>query len=460
MIIQPNLKWYIGISDPKGLDPRCPFASVYRCPRYYQSLSLLGEAGSTKIDPKEDKLLNERWQKTDVWPTTQEQETSVSGPEGENKHFSNFCPEVLFDRFGLFATGLYKYSDDIDRNLAHNELSNEGASPDDWRWSWQYVEPIHYTECLQYSLLKAGKMKSAPVSAFPDHNKDEFERKNDGLIIGEPPPLVKYVVWFRKDGKRWVKENKLIATILLFVILISTIFTVPQLYTLISGWSKTLFDKNTTTSLEPISQNNRVLIISESSGPTVEIVPLRRDSKEIPRDISQAKKTMSIISKGQFTNVSGLIDVSNNIPGYFELKASPSPSRYSYACAVTNSKYGTNYLVSARIAGLQGAEVLELQGIGVWFAINTSQNLYFVYESEENWTTWRKLTIERDPNINSLIIDQNGRNVKVFLNGLYVTTFIKSKEPVPGPVGICFKASPQTGGLIQFQKLSIGEFRN
>jgi hypothetical protein len=51
-IINPNLEWYESVSEKKHLLPRCPFASVYRCPRYYQSISLLGEAGvSTRIDP-------------------------------------------------------------------------------------------------------------------------------------------------------------------------------------------------------------------------------------------------------------------------------------------------------------------------------------------------------------------------------------------------------------------------
>src|SRR6266478_1120232 len=45
MTPQPTLKWYTDISASKSLSPRCPFASVHRCPRYYQSVSLLGEAG-------------------------------------------------------------------------------------------------------------------------------------------------------------------------------------------------------------------------------------------------------------------------------------------------------------------------------------------------------------------------------------------------------------------------------
>ena len=87
----PDLQWYTGISKGKKLAPRCPFASVHRCPRYYQSVALLGETGcATKIDPEEDKRLLERWKRSDLWPVVDEQATSVMGPSDEPKHFMNF----------------------------------------------------------------------------------------------------------------------------------------------------------------------------------------------------------------------------------------------------------------------------------------------------------------------------------------------------------------------------------
>lgn len=168
MIVLPNLDWYLNISTRQQLSPRWPYASVYRCPRFYQSLSLLGKAGSTKIDPKEDGKLKHSWEKTDVWPVTVEQATSVSGPGDESKHFPHFCPEVSFERFGLFATELHKYADEIDVSIAHKELSGKEASPDDWRWNWGLIEPMHYTECPLYSLLRAGKGRNGPKPTFPD----------------------------------------------------------------------------------------------------------------------------------------------------------------------------------------------------------------------------------------------------------------------------------------------------
>jgi hypothetical protein len=59
----PDMDWYLRLSSARHVTPRCPFASVKRCPRYYQSLSLLGEAGNTKIPAEEDDLLKALWER-------------------------------------------------------------------------------------------------------------------------------------------------------------------------------------------------------------------------------------------------------------------------------------------------------------------------------------------------------------------------------------------------------------
>lgn len=155
MTIQPDLKWYTAISASKSLSPRCPFASVHRCPRYYQGVALLGETGvSTAIDAEEDSRLLEQWKRTDLWPVVAEQATSVMG--NEPHIFSRFCPEVSFDRLGCFASHLAYYADEIDSDAAHVRLANEGAASDDWRWFWASVTPMHYADCPLYSPLLRG----------------------------------------------------------------------------------------------------------------------------------------------------------------------------------------------------------------------------------------------------------------------------------------------------------------
>lgn len=149
----PNREWYSNLSQERRVPFRCPFATVGSCPRYYQSLSLFGSAGSTKISEAEDKRLLKHWQSSDLWPRTDEQATGLFGEPGNPSIYSNFCPEVTFERFGYFATSLTRYSDEIDSGVAHKRLVSEGAPPGHPRWSWESSTSQHFTECPIYAVL-------------------------------------------------------------------------------------------------------------------------------------------------------------------------------------------------------------------------------------------------------------------------------------------------------------------
>jgi hypothetical protein len=159
---EPNIDWYLNLSRERSVTPRCPFGSVERCPRYYTSLSLLGNAGSTKIPAAEDERLMARWEQSDLWPKTKEAATSISGSEGRYGMFFNFCPEVSYDRFGLFASGLIEHADEIDRDAAHQMLTQTGALHQSWRWTWAHVTPMHFTECPLYSPLVHSPLDATP----------------------------------------------------------------------------------------------------------------------------------------------------------------------------------------------------------------------------------------------------------------------------------------------------------
>ena len=158
-----------------------PIATVRACPRFYQSISLLGEAGSTKIDPEDDKKLFKFWEDSDLWPSTREYATSISGSPGEPHIFSNFCPEVSFDRFGYFASFLARYADEIDIGIASNKLGQERASANDWRWAWSGLSEVHYTQCPLYSILKHRSETSQKIDKKLD--KDSWYKRPVGQII-------------------------------------------------------------------------------------------------------------------------------------------------------------------------------------------------------------------------------------------------------------------------------------
>jgi hypothetical protein len=200
-------------------------------------------------------------------------------------------------------------------------------------------------------------------------------------------------------------------------------------------------------------------LVSSTPPTSATITPESSPIDTIPY-VNQAEKMESFDSLGQFNINSDaeLADVSTLVSGYFDLKAHPSPRVYTYALATTKSIFKPNFFASVRIAPSKGANTLELSGCGVVFGINASANRFFVYESEAHWTLWQPLKVERSHEINELAIYQKGREVSAFLNGNHVTTFTKYKEAKPGHITVQFKADPQIGGLIHFQKLTVWEF--
>lgn len=179
----PDFSWYSAGSTRLGLkSPRCPFASVHACPRYYQSLSLLGGAGCASIPRTEDDALKTKWEQHPLWPTTAEQSTGIGAYNGKPKDFRNFCPEVAYDQFGLFATFLNDYVDEDARDSLARRLTEIGASQDDPRWRWASIRPQHYAECPLHSALSHDWVKhvtrpivtSAPAPATPSVPFDVF----------------------------------------------------------------------------------------------------------------------------------------------------------------------------------------------------------------------------------------------------------------------------------------------
>ena len=124
-----------------------------RLPRYYHSLGLLGEAGTTRIAKEEQERLDALWEKSPLLPVVGEQETRIAFFGDKPSQFHNFCPETAFDHFGYFATYLGRYADQDDSISAAQRLQKEGAPAEDPGWQWSGNTPQHFSQCPLYSLL-------------------------------------------------------------------------------------------------------------------------------------------------------------------------------------------------------------------------------------------------------------------------------------------------------------------
>jgi hypothetical protein len=158
--VSPGLEWARRVAGAHNLATRCPYSASTRCPRYYESVSLLASTGiTTSLPPDMDAQLLAKWRKSELWPLLLEDATAVSG-SGEAQSYTNFCPEVAYDRFGYFATSLLPYHDDIDHEAGLAAWARRPVEPDHWHTTWSYVHKLHYSDCRLYNLLKA---ESVPV---------------------------------------------------------------------------------------------------------------------------------------------------------------------------------------------------------------------------------------------------------------------------------------------------------
>jgi hypothetical protein len=215
-VLVPNLEWSSVISAQRGISSRCPFASVELCPRYFLSVAVLGKAGlTTKIQGDEDARLAHKWEQHPLWPRTGEQDPEVLSFNDKSSSFSQFCPEVMFDIFGLFATHLGRYADELDRDLAHRGLREKAATPSDWRWQWASMAEMHYSDCPLYSPLRYASNSASMVSPKIVELKPSFH----GITLDLHALWHKLVsIW-----KSWSLLRKaLLVGILLAVAIVST----------------------------------------------------------------------------------------------------------------------------------------------------------------------------------------------------------------------------------------------
>ncbi|MFH2057939.1 MAG: hypothetical protein ABIJ59_03470 [Pseudomonadota bacterium] len=177
--IIPDIEWYRRISQQLNLANRCPFSTINECPRYYQSVSLLGSVGFTELNAEKDKALLKKWKKSDLWPQIQEQATTVFGSPGRRKHLSNFCPEIIYDHFGMFATDISPYTDEIDHDGGIKFGVEQNLPKGHWIYDWSHVSKAHYSDCPLYSPLEKKNPNNSERTLYDEF---VFRVKNNPFI--------------------------------------------------------------------------------------------------------------------------------------------------------------------------------------------------------------------------------------------------------------------------------------
>lgn len=176
-ITVPDASWYQSKSAERNVPSSCPYANVHKCPRYYASLYMLGKARvTTSISDEKVRDLDSLWKESGLLPVIGEEDTGITGSEGKITSFSNFCPEVSFTFFRLYASYLGRYVDEIDKDCGQRVAERENI-PGDWRYEWGFLCECHYLDCAVYS--QVNEFNSKGIGRF-----DRLAHANVVVLIG------------------------------------------------------------------------------------------------------------------------------------------------------------------------------------------------------------------------------------------------------------------------------------
>jgi hypothetical protein len=117
-------------------------------------------------------------------------------PQADENSVDHFCPEVSYEIYGLFASFLHEFIDDIDGEAVWKMHERNGTTDQfDARWNW--ITPCHYTQCREYSIHatfatgRPSKTSSRPGEVSPKRRWQVLVR--DGftcVYCGRKPPDV------------------------------------------------------------------------------------------------------------------------------------------------------------------------------------------------------------------------------------------------------------------------------
>lgn len=196
-----TIDWYLSVSRDRGVAPRCPFATVHRCPRFYLSTWVLNAVNKQP----QDEALHGRWQRSKLYPSREDEFPRAAGNPNA-LHYGAFCPEIAYERFHRFASELTEYFDEDERRSG--QVAAESGGPE-WKSEWLTLTARHFTECPLYSVLLE---LPEPLQAA------DLPSQNALTILQEPAPVfvMKPTLWgmsvdlqqIWRRGRKWLLEKR------------------------------------------------------------------------------------------------------------------------------------------------------------------------------------------------------------------------------------------------------------
>jgi 5-methylcytosine-specific restriction endonuclease McrA len=103
-------------------------------------------------------------------------EVSLHHQRGTISRWSHCCPEITFDCYGAFSSS-GSFIDSEDRRMRDSELKKQNALPDDWRWQYNSLQPSHFSDCREYSILSRAVMPSKQHGKRSDARNIPLKKK-------------------------------------------------------------------------------------------------------------------------------------------------------------------------------------------------------------------------------------------------------------------------------------------
>lgn len=187
--IIPDKNWWEKERINRKASSKCPYASSYRCPRYYQSVVLLSSINMIAgMATRKEKELGEFWERTSFSYLCDEEVPTVTTKEyGGLASVSNFCPEISFRYLHYYADYMCKYVDQIDQDTGRLSAEKDNLE-NDWKYTWMSVNPKFYLDCDVFESVKNfnEELASDYLKRLHPNIIQQIDRMNNCLDNNDP----------------------------------------------------------------------------------------------------------------------------------------------------------------------------------------------------------------------------------------------------------------------------------